>query len=187
MPPMYKTLITVSLVLGYAGWASAVPLVVDSEKSGVAVDVKASPPHHFTCDLLRYNADIDLEPLSGTVNSAVLTFELTDLDTHNEKRDRKMYGWMDVEQHNTIRWTLDSVEKVDGQLVAHGQMEMHGVNRPVDVPFEVSQENGIWTISGVADFDYMDFDLPRIRLFVFTVNPGLHVHFNLQGSVASAQ
>ena len=160
-------------------------LVIDPEASSVAVDVKASPPHTFTCDLQKYDAAVDFGP-DGNVNSATFTFNLTDLETHNDSRNSKMLRWMNVEQYNTIQWTMKDVEVAGTDVVAHGELTMHGVTLPVDIPFTVVTEGDVVTISGTADFDYMDFDLPKIRLVIFTVNPDLHVHFKLQGRLAKA-
>ena len=56
------------------------------------------------------------------MTSAEFSFQLTDLETHNNDRNEKMHKWMDVEQHNTIRWKMLSVEMVSDQLVAHGEL-----------------------------------------------------------------
>lgn len=165
----------------------ATELIVDTEGSSVRVDVKASPPHSFTCDLQQYDASIDVDSSTGEINSAQLTFQLTDLETHNDKRNKKMLNWMDVEKFNTIRWTMTSVEEIDGQTVALGEMTMHGVTMAIDIPFTLSIAEGSYTLTGSVDFDYMSFDLPKIRLFLFTVKPNLHVNFTLRGALASAK
>lgn len=167
--------------------ATAASLLVDPAESQVAVDVQASPPHSFICDLQAYEAAVAVDPVSGAVSSAEFVFQLTDLETHNEKRNKKMYDWMNTDSHNTIRWVLKSVESIDGQDTAHGEMTLHGVTQPVDIPFTASMEADGFTLSGTADFNYMDFELPKIRLFVFTVKPELHVHFTLKGTLVSAE
>ena len=160
-------------------------LVVDKAVSSVAVDVKASPPHEFTCDLQAYKASIDLDPETGQLNGAEFSFHLTDLETHNDKRNAKMERWMDVDTFNTISWKLESVEMVEGQSVAHGTFTMHGQSQPLDVRFHSKMEGNQVVLTGESDFNYMDYELPKIRLFIFTVKPDLHVHFELKGSLAS--
>lgn len=161
----------------------AATFAVDPASSRVCVDVKASPPHSFTCDLQAYEADIAINPETGDITACSFTFQLTDLETYNEKRNKKMHGWMDVEQHNTIKWEMTAIEEADGGMIARGEMTMHGSTQPVDITFAMKSEGADHTIAGVADFNYMDFDLPKIRLFIFTVNPELHVHFELHGQL----
>ena len=161
----------------------AAELVIDPAASRVSVDVKASPPHSFTCDLQAYEADIEVDPATGDITDCSFTFLLTDLETYNDSRNKKMHKWMNVEQHNTIKWSMTSIEETEAGLVARGEMTMHGSTLPVDITFSKASDGGSHTIAGVADLDYMDFGLPKIRLFLFTVNPDLHVHFELRGQL----
>ncbi len=164
---------------------NASELVLNKADSSVQVDVRASPPHEFTCDLQDYEAKIEIDPVANEITSARFSFRLTDLETHNDKRNAKMQRWMDVDTFNTITWEMESVELVGGRFVAHGTFKMHGESRPVDVVFGAVMDEGRVVITGESDFNYMDFELPKIRLFIFTVNPDLHVHFELSGSLAS--
>ncbi len=182
---MRKALCLLILYVCAAIPAFSAGLQIDSGNSQVSVDFKASPPHTFTCDLQNYDAVIDVDPADGSIKSARFSFQLTDLETYNEKRNKKMFNWMDVDQYNTITWNMTSMEIVDGSIVAHGDMSMHGESQPVDVVFNILQEAGVYTISGTADFDYTDFGLPKIKLFIFSVNPDLHVHFSLNGVLES--
>jgi polyisoprenoid-binding protein YceI len=184
---MTRSLTLLAAWIAAAGPAFATPLVLLPAESSVAVDVRASPPHRFTCDLIKYNAQIEIDPASGTVQSATFSFALTDLETHNDSRNQKLYKWMDVDNHNQIRWTLDSVEVADGRSIGHGGLWMHGVTAPVDVPFTLTAEDGLYTLAGTADFNYIDFLLPKIRLAIFTVKPALHVHFMLRGTLPPAK
>lgn len=185
MPGMINKLLCFFVLLATSSHLYCADLVIDPEASSVAVDVKASPPHSFTCDLQKYKAEIALGT-DGNVNATTFTFNLTDLETHNDSRNNKMFRWMNVDQFNTIQWTLKNVEVAGADVIAHGELTMHGVTLPVDIPFTTVMEGDIVTINGTADFDYMDFDLPKIRLVVFTVKPELHVHFKLQGRLAKA-
>jgi polyisoprenoid-binding protein YceI len=184
---MIRKLPLIALFLMASIPAMAASLLVNPADSYVSVDVRANPPHSFTCDLGQYKAAVEVDSNTGTVSATEFVFQLTDLDTHNEKRDKKMYGWMDTDAYNTIRWVMKSVETVEGKTIGHGEMTMHGVTQSVDIPFQMSMEGTECTISGTADYNYMDFELPKIRLFIFTVNPDLHVHFTLKGNLVSAE
>jgi len=181
------TRLALLIAAGTALSLNAAELNIDKAASSVAVDVKASPPHEFTCDLQDYDAKIGYDPGTNKITGAFFSFQLTDLETHNDKRNAKMQKWMDVDTYNTITWELESVDEVDGKLVGHGVFIMHGEARPLDVIFTAVKEGDLVMLTGEADFNYMDYELPKIRLFVFTVKPELHVHFELTGSVASQQ
>jgi len=184
----YLRIISIFLVFGFVLGVSIVSaeLVLDPESSAVRLKVKASPPHTFTCDLMAYDAQVDIDPVSGVFRSVRFSFQLSDLETHNKSRNKKMLKWMG-EDFDTIIWTMTSVEETEGGYLAKGTLLMHGESRPVDVLFHMSVDDGVYNITGSADFDYRDFQLPIIKLLIFKVNPQLHVDFQLKGAISKSK
>ena len=72
--------------------------------------------------------------------------------------------------------------------LAVGELTIHGVKKSIQMPVTAKNINGIWDITGEADFDYRDFNLPKIRkMLVLVVDPHLQVTFHLVGKISAAQ
>ena len=130
-----------------------------------------------------YQCDIQVDPKSLSVSDATFSFQLKDLDSEHEKRDKKMHQWIESDKYPQIVFKMRDVTTVDGQNVAQGTLSMHGIEKSVDVPFLVSKDGDTFTIDGSANFSYEDWGLEIIRLFIFRVRPELNVRFHLEGTI----
>lgn len=79
----------------------------------------------------------DLKSIKANISVEVNTFK-----SGNETRDEhiKAATWLNVEKHPRIEFTLDNVAdlKVDGKQAkgtANGKFTMHGVTKPIAIPF----------------------------------------------------
>lgn len=174
-------LFCIALALAPSCLVWAAPLRVDRLVSEVAVDVKASPPHHFACVPEDYDCSIDIDAQSLLVSKASFSFSFADLKSGNKGRDKKMLGWIDNERFPKASFELTSAEVVDGKMLGKGLFTMHGQSREIELPFSVSREGERFIIEGTADFDYRDWDLEIITLLFFKVKPELHVRIHLEG------
>lgn len=156
---------------------------VNADDSEILVDSKASPPHTVTSYVRDYQCDIQVDPKSLSVSDATFSFQLKDLDSEHEKRDKKMHQWIESDKYPQIVFKMRDVTTVDGQNVAQGTLSMHGIEKSVDVPFLVSKDGDTFTIDGSANFSYEDWGLEIIRLFIFRVRPELNVRFHLEGTI----
>jgi polyisoprenoid-binding protein YceI len=173
------------MVCGASLWAGN--FQVDKSNSEVAADAKASPPHSFTNFLTDYEYDIEIDPESLTVSRAVFEFNFANLDSKEEKRDKKMKDWMDIAVHPSARFEMKNVIMRDGATIGSGTFFMHGVSREIEVPFSVKRDGDSVVMDGTAEFDYMDWDLKKVRLFIFSVNPELKIRFHLVGELKSGR
>lgn len=156
---------------------------VNPANSEILVDSKASPPHTVTSFVRKYQSDIQIDPDTLAVSSARFTFQLKDLDSEHEKRDKKMNSWIESDKFPEIVFEMSDVSIIDGQNVAKSSLSMHGISKSVNVPFDVSKNGDTISIDGSADFSYEDWGLEIIRLFIFKVKPELNVRFHLEGTL----
>lgn len=177
---MKMPLALVALLFGMAASLSAAPLRIDRDSSEFRVDVRATG-HAFELFLEAYQSNIVFAD-NGSVDSAVFGFDMKHLKSDNKKRDRKMLEWIEYETNPLIRYELDSVEEVDGKAVGVGTVTLHGVSKPVRVPFEVVREGDKVTLTGDAVVDYRDFGLEVITMFFMKVKPELEISFKLVGT-----
>ena len=106
------------------------------------------------------------------------------MKTGRADRDHNMLGWLQTNQFPQVIFELRTVDRgPDGALTAHGRFQLHGQLHDLSFPVTVTVGRGVTTIDGVATLDTRDFGLPIIRFLVLTVDPVVHVHFHLQGSL----
>ncbi|MDQ8202248.1 YceI family protein [Pelagicoccus sp. SDUM812003] len=178
---MIKPLVSFAVFSLLAVWASAGSVAVDPERSSVEVQVKATG-HSFPVVLTGYQADIELSP-EAEVSSAKFSFSPTNLVSDNRKRDKKMLGWLEVEAYPRIEFAMTGVEQDGNEGRLLGELTMHGVTRPVEVPFKIERQGEQVTISGTSTVNHEPFDLEVITMLFFKVNPELNLTFTLVGSI----
>ena len=177
---MIRSMTGFVLLSAVASLAAGGTFVVDPERSFVGVDVKASPPHHFTVELSDFDASIVFA--EGEPRKARFAFQIADLNSDKESRDRKMRDWMEIDRFPRVVYELERVE-TDAQGRSHGigTLTMHGSTRPVDVVFAADSGGDGLSLSGEAEINYHEWGLETIALLFFKVKPELRVRFELKG------
>ncbi len=161
-------------------------LKIDQTKSFVDVDVKATVDS-FTGRLENYDAAISLDD-SGKIKTVVFTFRFADLKTGKGDRDHKMLEWLGGAEPDG-RFEMGALALApDGQGHATGRFTMHGNAQLIEFPVNITQGDGVWTITGAATLRYTDWGLKVIRMFgVLKVDPEVKVRFKLIGTPVEAK
>lgn len=171
------------LVLPLGAKANGALFVLDRAESHVDIAVK-STFSSFVARLENFDVAITLDPESGRVESTAFHADLAAVKTGREDRDHNMIVWLQTNQFPDVVFELKSmVRGPDGTLTARGRIQLHGQQHDVGFPLTVTVSRGITTIDGTATLDTRDFGLPIIKFLVLTVDPVVHVHFHLQGSL----
>lgn len=155
--------------------------MVDPASSEFRVDVKATG-HSFAVLLNEYTAKIDVSS-GGSLEKADFSFASHALDSNSAKRDKKMRKWLESDTVPTIHFRLKSVDKEGTSLVGLGDLTLHGITKPVVVPFSIEKAGDKVTINGTATVDHQDYGLEVITMLFFKVDPELKVSFTLVGKV----
>lgn len=172
----------VGLLLGLLASVEAAPLRLSMADSTLGVDAKASPGQNFTSMAQQFEARVDLDPETLEVREAVCSFHFADLDSEEAKRDQKMLRWMESEAYPDGAFTLKEVRRNGDQWVGTGTFTMHGQSREIEVPFTVERDGDKVILDGQAEMDTREWGLPKIRLFIFTVQTVIRPHFHLEGT-----
>jgi len=151
-------------------------LLIDDAASRLTFDVRATM-HSFTGEAADVNVEAsfseDAVPVSATV-----TIPTASLTTDHKARDREMLHWLEADKYPEVRYTVDRVS--DG--VAHGTLALHGVERPLEIPVEITHDGDTVTVDATVTIDHRDWELPQIRKFAFlTVDPEVTIHVHLVG------
>lgn len=165
---------------------AASTLKVDPARSFVDVDVKMTVGS-FTGRLEAYDAQVGFDP-AGRIKTATFAFKFADLKTGEHKRDAEMLQWLGGNdpvgsfQLGALALTPDGQGHASGRLVIKGRAEL------VEFPVNVTQLDGVWTISGSATLRYTDWGLKVIRkLGLLKVDPEVKVRFKLIGAPVEAK
>lgn len=75
-----------------------------------------------------------------TKSSVSVVIKATSVDTGIEGRDRHLRSadFFDVEKFPEITFKSERIEKKGKQFVAHGPLTMHGVTKPIALPFSIT-------------------------------------------------
>jgi len=171
------------LALPLATRASGARFVLDRAQSRVDIAVKATV-NSFIVRLEDFDVAIALDPESGKVESTAFHADLSALKTGRAGRDHDMSIWLQTNEFPQVVFELGAVDRSpDGALTARGRLQLHGQQHDVRFPLTVTVSRGSATIDGTATLDTRDFGLPIIRFWLLTVDPVVHVHFHLRGSL----
>jgi polyisoprenoid-binding protein YceI len=169
-----------ALFLPLAAFAAERTLKVDKDRSFVDVDVKATVGS-FTGHLDAYEAKVNVDD-AGKIKSAVFTFKFADLKTGKPDRDEEMIKWLGGGSPEG-RYEMGNLAMApDGQGQVSGRLTFHGVVEVVELPVNITREDGTYTITGETTVDYRTWNLKVIRkVMVFKVDPEVRVRFKFVG------
>jgi len=167
------------LVLSPALTAANV-LKIDPARSFVNVDVKATVGS-FTGRLEAYDARLGFDE-RGKIRTATFAFRFADLKTGDAKRDAEMLEWLGGGDPAASFQLGALAVAPDGQGHASGRLLLNGQVHLVEMPVNLTQLDGEWTITGAATLRYTNWGLKVIRrLGLLKVDPEVKVRFKLIG------
>lgn len=81
-----------------------------------------------------------LNPEDPERGAVAVVFRTASIDTGNETRDAHLRSpdFFDAESHPAIVFVSERVERAGEGWVAHGTLDLHGVRRPVAIPFRAA-------------------------------------------------
>jgi polyisoprenoid-binding protein YceI len=135
----------------------------------------------------KWEADVRLDAAALERSTVRLTIDAASITTRNERRDGhlKSPDFFDVAKYPTITFTSRSVARTSPTTgVITGDLTMHGVTRPVQVPVTVKfLENGRGRFAGAFSVNREDYGVT----YTSRMNPidnEVAVQFNLTVSEA---
>jgi polyisoprenoid-binding protein YceI len=114
----------------------------------------------------QYDVQFEGDPNKPATVKVKASIGVASINTQNTKRDNhlKSSDFFDAEKHPTITFESSSVRKKGNQLIVKGKLSMHGVTKPVTIPFKVANgKNGAGvdtrTYKGKLTIDRNDFGI----------------------------
>lgn len=154
------------LFAGTAALLSAVPAdaahwIVDREKSRLGFSVQWSG-EPFNAEFKSWTADIDFDPADPARSHASVTIDLSSEASDEPDFDDGLKGaqGFQVTQFPKALFVTDRIaRKSADRYVAQGTLSLHGVKRPVTLPFTLSIDGGVAHMHGEAEVLRTDFGL----------------------------
>ena len=74
-----------------------------------------------------------------TADGLEFVIDAASIDTNNKERDAHLRGpdFFDTQQFPSIKFTAKNLKKVGNQFQISGELEMHGVKRPITLPVQL--------------------------------------------------
>ena len=120
--------------------AKAAPQVFEVDRAHTVIGFKASTllfdvPGRFN----QYKVQISGDPETGKDAKVRLEIESRSIDTNNQARDKHLRSddFFDVVKFPKIVFTSESVTRQGDKVVVQGTLDLHGVKKPVTLPFSV--------------------------------------------------
>ncbi|MCB1050222.1 MAG: YceI family protein [Acidobacteria bacterium] len=168
-------LLTCSFALGQSTFE------LDLNQSHIQAKVSATA-HSFDAVVQKFDSEIDWPETTSVPAMTRFSFDLKDLKTDNDKRDREMLHWLEYEKAPRMTFTLTQIEQTGGVWHVRGQIELHQVTREVQFNLFPTTTGTHTQLKGQFALDTQDYNLPIIKKFGFLkVNPVLQIQLDLVG------
>ena len=110
----------------------------------------------------RWKADILFGPKALDRSKVTVTIDMGSAKTGDEQRDGSLPApdWFDSAAHpNAVFTATKFTESGDGRYVAHGTLNLKGVSKPLDLPFDLKIDGAKATVSARASLDRLAFNV----------------------------
>jgi polyisoprenoid-binding protein YceI len=135
----------ISACAGYAQTAGLDHLVADPVYSTIQFSVPiANGLTRVTGKFNVFNIDIEMVDNDITKSRIKAVIKVHSLITGNNARDRVLMSnvFFDVAKFPEITFVSEKIVKTKNGYIATGQFQMHGITRPLELPFSITGTNG---------------------------------------------
>ncbi|MDB5425096.1 MAG: cytochrome, partial [Phenylobacterium sp.] len=108
----------------------------------------------------RWKADILFGPKALDRSKVVVTIDMGSARTGDAQRDASLPApdWFDSAGHPSAVFTATRFTQGGGnRYVAHGTLNLRGVSKPLDLPFDLTIDGAKASVSGRASLDRLAF------------------------------
>ncbi len=133
-----------AILLSSTALAAFSPLKLDTVHSKVSFTA-ATVLFDVDGEFEKFSVIVDGDPSKPETVKVEANIEVDSLNTKNVKRDNHLKGpdFFDAAKYPMIRFASTGVKMQGNQLVATGNLTMHGVSKLVSIPFKIAKgKNG---------------------------------------------
>lgn len=191
LAPVALPLATLALAL-FAPAAAAETLVFQLDPATTTIQFTfGATLHSVTGSLRAKEGEIRIDPATGQATGRIV-IDGKSAETGNRQRDEKMHDKI----LESVRFPemVFEVQRVSGDLqrsgrsdvILHGTLEMHGVERPLDLITEVEVEGDRVRATGKTTIPYLDWGLDDPSFFVLRVAKQVELQVTANGRLPEA-
>ncbi len=94
-------------------------------------------------------------------STIAVSLDANTIKTGNNTKDEHAKGesWFDTETFPQIKFTSSSFKKNGNQFIVIGVLELHGVTKEIQIPFNFSENNGKGEFTGEFKIDRKDYGI----------------------------
>jgi len=138
---MKKTLIGLAMAMALPFGASAADYVIDTKGAHASVNFKVS---HLGYSFIKgrfnqFDGQFSYDPANVAASKVTVNVDTTSLDSNHAERDKHIRSsdFIDASKFSTATFTSTSVvDKGDGKLAVNGDLNLHGVTKPITIDAE---------------------------------------------------
>ncbi|KOO04375.1 YceI family protein [Vibrio nereis] len=138
---MKKTLIGLAMAMALPFGASAADYVIDTKGAHASVNFKVS---HLGYSFIKgrfnqFDGQFSFDPANVAASKVTVNVDTTSLDSNHAERDKHIRSsdFIDASKFSTATFTSTSVvDKGDGKLAVNGDLNLHGVTKPITIDAE---------------------------------------------------
>ncbi|WP_373073467.1 YceI family protein [Sulfurimonas sp.] len=144
-----------------------------SALTGVLGDSKVDPKFDSINAKLSMDGD-DLKSIRGTISVEMAKFK-----SENADRDENMHETLESEKFAMSNYTINGVEATESPdtYVLKGELELHGVIRPLDFNAKITQDDSTVSIDAKTQINVEDYkiDMPCLLGFTMCVDENVNI------------
>lgn len=110
----------------------------------------------------EFSAKIDFDPGMASHGSIVGMVKTDTVDTRDYDRDASLtdVDWFDPAKYPEAKFESTSIEAAgDGKFVAHGNLTLKGMTKPIDLTFSFDQSGDSAKFDGMMTINRFDFNV----------------------------
>lgn len=140
---MKKTIFATGLamVMALPFGASAADYMIDTKGAHASVNFKVS---HLGYSFIKgrfnkFDGEFSYDPANVAASKVMVNVDTTSLDSNHAERDKHIRSsdFIDASKYSTATFTSTSVvDKGDGKLAVNGELNLHGVTKPITIDAE---------------------------------------------------
>jgi polyisoprenoid-binding protein YceI len=185
-----KKILSLALVLLFAGFAHAIDVPLDVKQSSLKFTGHAFM-HDFDGEAKEFSGIAQMDPKRPEiVLSAKLEIQAARMTTFESARDRNMFDWLHVDVNPAIDFQLKSVKLLKGDLASAtkehpaqfavgGDFTLNKITKPLEAQALAWREGKCLVVTGATKINTVDHGLPIVRQPFMTVDKEVDVAFHL--------
>lgn len=131
-------------LFGFAQSEGVRKLVAETNHSTIQFSVPISSGlTRITGKFNEFAIDLDMVDEDITKSKIIATIKVNSINTGNPGRDEdlKSKDFFETEKFPEMKFESDRIEKTESGYIAHGKFMMHGITRPVSLPFQITGQH----------------------------------------------